>query len=582
MHRAQKVFPTLVHCDNRAWNSVISHHVKNGEFWRALAFYQEKQKDVSFDALPSTYVVLLKACSKLKDWTVGFRIHAEVARRGLFNTDVFIGSSLIDMYAKCGYFTKAQEAFDDLLVQNTVSWTTLIASYVEAGCGEEALYYLKEMQQYDGISMDEVTFVWGLKACGIMKSIEKGREIHEGIINSGVEGYLVTGSTLVDMYAKCGFLAEARYIFEKLQFQDVVSWTALMGGYAEHGLGEEALSCFQEMRRKGIAPDAGMFVCCLQACGSIKTSHKGQELHADVAKFGLEMDLFVGGALVDMLVKCGLLDEAQCVFNKLAMRNVVLWTTLITGYIECGHAEEALDCYDQMEKEGISSVSATLIGGLKGCGGLGAIRKGRKIHSNIVNKGFESELLAGNTLVDMYAKCGSLGEAQAVFSKLAARSLISWTALITGYAQLGESKAVFDIFGRMLKEGILPNSVTIVNILNVCSHSGLMAEGLMCFEYASLEYGLVPSLEHYTCIVDLLGRAGHLDKAVAVIQKMPCHPGVGLWLSVLGACRKWGDLEIGRLAFECATGLDEKESAAYVGMRNIYADSALQEGHWSI
>ncbi|KAH7434366.1 hypothetical protein KP509_06G014300 [Ceratopteris richardii] len=432
------------------------------------------------------------------------------------------------------------------------------------------------MEQCDDIFMDAVIYVSGLKACSSTNAIEKGKEMHDGIIKRGFEGHLATGSILVDMYAKCGFLEEAQKVFEKLKFQDVVSWTALIGGYAARGFSEETLNLFQEMKHKDISPDAGTYVCCLQVCGDMKTSYNWWELHSDIVKAGFDKDIFVSSTLVYMLAKCGLLDEAQRVFDRAAVHNMVIWTALITGYADLGHNDKALDCCYQMQKEGISLASATLICGLKGCGSSGSIKQGRMLHLEIAKKGLDTELNVANTLVDMYAKCGHLADAEEVFCKLQSCSLISWTALITGYAQLGNGKAVFDTFKRMLAEGLQPNFVTLISLLSVCSHAGLLTEGLLYFYYAIHEYNLIPCVEHYTCIADLLGRAGHIDKAVTLIQKMPCHPSIGLWLSVLGACKKWGDTNLGQVAFENMIQLDDRVSAAYIDMHNIYADIRAQ------
>jgi pentatricopeptide repeat protein len=307
----------------------------------------------------------------------------------------------------------------------------------------------------------------------------------------------------------------------------------------------------------------------------------GKEMHAEIGKRrSMKHSLLVGNALIDMYAKCGLLVEAREVFDVLRARDVISWTSLISGYVQQDRGEEAIECFEKMKEEKVRDAlpnDVTFACVLKACGINGGLGKGKAIHSEVEQKGLvRTSQLVGNSLVDMYAKCGVLESAREVFESLVARDLVSWTVLITGYAQVGAITEVFLAFDRMIDEGTKPNAITFVSMLNACSQSGLIDIGLNCAGSMKHEYGLASSLEHHTCIVDILARAGQLDIAVGVMKRMPSYPNVALWLTVLGACKKWGNVELAREAFEQAVLLDEKEISAYVSMYNIYVEFGLQ------
>eukprot|EP00250_Pteridium_aquilinum_P005060 c15214_g1_i1 orf=3-767(-) len=254
-----------------------------------------------------------------------------------------------------------------------------------------------------------------------------------------------------------------------------------------------------------------------------------------------------------------MLVEAREVFEKLSTQDVISWTALITGYTECGAEREALKCFEQMQQANISPGIVTFVCSLRACGTIGATVKGQEIHSQIVKQGLEGEVLIGNCFVYMYSKCGLLAIAEQLFHKLQARDIVSCNALITGYAQLGYGANILLVFDKMIEEKIQSDLVTFVCVLNACSHEGEVEKGQMFFHVMTRGCGLIPSLDHYTCMIDLFGRSGHMDAAMAIIKKMPLHPGMVVWHTVMAACRKWGNVELACHAFEQAVRLDEKD-----------------------
>ena len=280
-----------------------------------------------------------------------------------------------------------------------------------------------------------------------------------------------------------------------------------------------------------------------------------------------------------MYANCGLLAKARGVFNQLQMQDVVSWSALIAGYAQYGDGEEALKCYDQMQHEGISPNEVTFICILEACSNLGAIDKAKEMHAEIDRQGLLARnILVGNALLEMYAKCGLHSRAQEVFDQLRIRDVVTWNTLIASYAQLGDNNTVFELFNEMMQQDdIQPNPVTFTILLNACSHSGELGKGEICFQAMSMEYDIIPNMEHYTCMVDLFGRGGHVEKAIEIIKRMPSADYLPVWVTLLSACCKLGDVKLGRLAFEYAIQLDENHAGIYVCMRNIYAAAMMQE-----
>ena len=319
----------------------------------------------------------------------------------------------------------------------------------------------------------------------------------------------------------------------------------LVGAYAEQGHSEETLQNSENMHCEHISPNATTLTCSLKACGSIGARDKGQKLHSYIITKGLlESDDLLGNSLVDMYIKTKLLEEAQEVFDRLFIHDVISWTMLITGYSEYGDASKALHCFQQMQEAGISPVEATFVSGLTACGNLGTIGKGQYMHGEVMKKGLEEEVVIGNTMVSMYTKCGLLGTAKDVFDRLLFRDIVSCNALMTGYGWSLEEEniSVLNILQKMKQEDIEPDATSFVCIINAYSHGGLLGKGQMYFTIISKYYGFTPTLDHYNCLVDLIVRAGHMNNAMAIIKKMPLHPGIMMWHMMLGACRKWGNV----------------------------------------
>ncbi|KAI5070869.1 hypothetical protein GOP47_0015212 [Adiantum capillus-veneris] len=572
----------LLHTHNSSsvipWTALIASYARDGQGQNALhCFKQMRQEGIPPDVV--TYSCVLKACALTGAIEKGKEFHKEISRQGLLEHNVVLGTALVDMYAKCGDLSQAHSVLQKLPSRNVVSWSALIAGYAQKGQGRQALDCFVQMQR-EGILPNAVTYVSVLKACAVIGALDKGKQIHDEILRQGLLAQnIILGNALVDMYAKCGALPQARSVLERLSSRDVVSWSALITGYVQEGQGQEALKCFEQMQSEGIALDATTYLCILKACAVIGAVNKGKQIHEEILRKGLlEHDIVLGNALVDMYAKCGALSQAQSALEKLRFRDVVSWSALITGYVKNEQGQHALDCFEGMQREGIRPNSVTYMSLLKACALIGAIDKGKKIHDEVSRQGLlEHDILLGGALVDMYAKCGALPQAQSVMEKLPFHDVVSWSALIAGYAQKGQGEQALNCFEEMQREGIPPDLVTFLCLLNLCNHQGLVEKAQELFNNMEATYGLKPDVDCFTCMVDLLGRAGHLDKAVEVLQKMPFPANSSTWLCLLGACRKWVDVNVGIWAFEQAVELDRCNASAYRVMVSIYEAAGMPE-----
>ena len=575
---AKQVFEEVQDIDVVSWGALMTGFVKYGHMEETLKCLPHMRiMGISPDSV--VLICCLKACSNIGDVERGREMHLETSKMGLLvQRDASLGNALLDLYANCGRLLEARDVLDKLRCRDVVSWTALISGYTKYGHCKEALESFRKMNS-EGISANAVSFLCILKACASANATREGQEIHAEIEKKGLlERNTSLGNTLVRMYADCGLLIEAQEIFNHLPIVDAVSWTALMGGYTRYGYGEKALNCFNQMQNEGLFLDAIAYVCCLSACASLEALDQGRKIHAKISCNGFMIThLETGNTLIGMYAKCGMLTEAQKVFNDLPVQDTISWNAMIAGYAKHERGEEAFYLLEQMQQKGIPFDVVTLVCGVKTCGRLGASQKGEKLHDEISRRGLlEKDSLVGNALIEMYAECGLLPKAHQVFEEIPLRDIVSWTLLITGYAQLGETNQVFFLFDRM-REDITqdPNLITFVGVLTACSHGGLLKEGEKLFDDMCFVYYLSPTVEHYACMIDLFGRAGYLDKAQILFNKVSYSDHLLLLLAILGACHKWVNVKLGRWAFAQAVELDKNCAAAYACMENIYIAAGM-------
>ncbi|KAH8964129.1 hypothetical protein BDL97_04G048000 [Sphagnum fallax] len=568
MEDAQSVFNKMLHRDVVTWTAMILGHVKCGEGRKALELFRKMQAEgVGPDSF--TFVGVLNACASLVALEEGRSIHEQIVRSG-FESVTFVGNSLVDMYTKCGSIEDAWRVFNKMSSRNVVCWNALLLGHVKCGQGQKALELFQQMQE-EGLKPDPVTLGGVLNACASVIALKEGRDVHEQIIQRGWESDVFLMSSLVDMYAKCGSMEDASKAFKKMPSLDVVAWNTMIFGHVKCGQGKKALELFQEMQKQGVQPDLRSFVGLLNASANVVALEEGRHAHRQIIERGWDSDIIVGNSLIDMYAKCGILEDACKVFKNMASRDVITWNAMISGHVKCGEGQKALELFHQMEQEGVQPNPITLVGVLNACASVLAIEEGRSAHEQIIENGWDLDVFVGNSLVDMYAKCGSMEDACRVFKKLPSHDVVSWNALLGGYAMHGHGKEVLKNFERMCEEGVQPDDITFICLLSACSHAGLVVEGLCYYASMSTIHKISAKLEHYTCVVDLLGRAGHLQEAEDMIKAMPYNPNVAVWMALLGSCRIHGNVEMAECVAKQVIELDPENAAGYVLLSNIYA-----------
>jgi pentatricopeptide repeat protein len=333
---------------------------------------------------------------------------------------------------------------------------------------------------------------------------------------------------------------------------------------------------FHEMQCAGKKPDAFSFGSVIQACGNLEALEEGKQVHAHIIKTEFELHVFVGSVLIAMYNKCRSIDNARQVFDKMCKQDVITWTTMIAGYNENGHGEEALKLLCQMLQAGLKANQFTYTNVLKARAGLAAMEHGKRVHACIIKSGFEEDLYVENALITLYARCGSICSAWEVFDRMIERDTISWTTMIAGYAQHGFASRSLELYEQMQRAGLKADHVTFTVVLSACSHVGLVDEGRHYFNSMNHNHGIEPKMEHYACMVDILGRAGKLDEAWEFINKMPFQPGALVWQTFLGACRIYDNIDGAKHTAEHLLELEPHDSSTYVLMSNIYAAA----GRW--
>ncbi|XP_050230812.1 pentatricopeptide repeat-containing protein At2g13600 [Mercurialis annua] len=523
--------------------------------------------------------------------------------------NIFSWNAVISIFVKWGFLDEGARLFASMPEPDQISWNSIIAGFAQHDRLEDALFYFVRMHK-EGFVLNEYTFGSGLSACSGLKDLRMGTQIHGLMLKSQFLLDVYMGSALVDTYAKCGFVDYAQRVFDSMMDRNIVSWNSLITCYEQNGPAREALDIFVRMMESGFEPDEVTLASVVSACASLAAVKPGLEIHACVVKRDrLRNDLILSNALVDMYAKCGRTNEARCVFDRMQIRNVVSetsmvsgyakaasvkaarllftkmmeknvvsWNALIAGYTQNGENEEALGLYRMLKIEGIFPTHYTFGNLLNACANLADLQLGRQAHAHVLKHGFqfliseESDVFVGNALIDMYLKCGSVEAGRQVFENIAERDIVSWNAMIVGYAQNGYGAEALGFFSKMLASGEKPDHITMIGALCACSHAGLVQEGRHYFFSMTEKYGLEPSKDHYTCMVDLLGRAGCLDEAKSLIETMPMQPDAVVWGSLLGACKVHNNINLGEYVAEKLLNIDPTNSGPYVLLSNMYAE----------
>ncbi|EFJ04403.1 hypothetical protein SELMODRAFT_43839, partial [Selaginella moellendorffii] len=378
------------------------------------------------------------------------------------------------------------------------------------------------------------------------------------------------GALLIQLYGKCGSVDRARSLFESLPRKSSLCWNFVIGAYAGNGRGEESLYLFRRMALEGERPDRHTFVRVLGACTN---TAQGTAIHRHISSSGLEFDLMLQNSLVALYGRYGRVDLARSVFQSIPEKSLVSWNAMLTAYARNGHSREAAHAYNEMIFTGIEpNEISTLTTVLGACSSSRDLKTGKMIHSRAVCCGFDKEdQVLQVAVVNFYGKCGAVADARRVFDGIAQKSVVVHTAMIGGYAQHGHSLEALEIYHAMNLEGVTPDSTTFVCALVACNHAGLLQRGKLLFQILVSDHSSRPSLEHFLCMADLLGRAGRVDFAREVVEGMPFEADTVAWKALLGSSRGSIDLEKAAFAAQRLVEMDEELGQAFVLLSNAFS-----------
>ncbi|KAA8546636.1 hypothetical protein F0562_003133 [Nyssa sinensis] len=384
---------------------------------------------------------------------------------------------------------------------------------------------LESFRQWNGLGMKPTKFFLctTLNSCAKTLNWHLGLQIHAQIIQTGFEENLFINSALVDVYAKCGALVDARRAFDNMKRHDQISWTSIISGFSQNRCGREAILLFKEMLGSEIKPNCFTYASVISACTGLELAFEyGTLLHAHVIKLGCETNSFVASSLIDCYSKCGQIDQALSLFDATTERDNILLNSMITGFSQNLYGEEALMLFMEMRNGNLSPTDHTLTSILNACGRLTVLQQGRQVHTLVTKMGSNCNVFVVCALIDMYSKCGSIDEARCIFDETVEKNNVLWTSMIMGYAQSGRGLDGLGLFDYLVtEEGFVPDYVCFTAVLTACNHAGFLDRGIEYFNKMRRDYGLVPKLDQYACLVDLYARNGHLRKAKELMEEMP-------------------------------------------------------------
>ncbi|CAN6461904.1 unnamed protein product [Victoria cruziana] len=556
-----------------SYNEAIGELCSAGKLVESLLLYcRMRCCGIKPDAC--TLSLLPKTCESLIH---GKQVHCDVIKSG-FRSEMSIVASLVSMYVRLCCIEDAYKLFDETHERDSKPWNSLIVEYARSGRYRTSLEMFWRMVDA-GAECTRVAMAKVIHSCACLGDVKQGRDIHDYIITSGIEVDAFVRTAIVDMYMRFGDVDVSIRLFEEMPNKDLVSWNVVLAGCINNGLYHDGFSLLRKMMiMSDVKPNEATLVSILPALSELRAAVAGMSIHGYSIKTALYSHVNVMNSLVSIYGKCGLMDLSLGVFETITTKNVVSWNSVISTCNQNGLAGDAVDLFNKMRRAGVASPDyVTVVSVLQACARLAIPRLVNAVYGYIVRNGFEANMFVSTALIDAFAKCGGLHISLSIFTQMSEPDLVAWTAMLSAYAIHGRGNECIRFFEKMLNKGISPDHVCFTHLLSSCSHSGLLEEGRRFFNRMSIDYRIEPRVDHYSCMVDLLGRSGHLNEAYDLIKRMPIEPNAGVWGALLGACRIYHDIELGGVAAEKLFMLDPLDPGNYVVLSNIYSAA----GQWN-
>ncbi|MCO5580965.1 hypothetical protein L7F22_034840 [Adiantum nelumboides] len=565
LNDATSLFQTLTRVDIITFTSMITASVSHGNFDIAFGFLNRM---ISAGYVPDqvAFTALLEVGNITSDSTMIQCLHAFIIECGC-DFELILTNSLLNVYCKCGSFMEAQWIFGRMFVRDSITWNAILGLYAQLGHLQEVLQLLHHMQQE--VFFDKVTILNTLNCFTGLAALPHGKRLHTLVLANRLEFEVRVSTALVSMYGRCGSLPFAQQVFGETRDKDLVLWRELVMAYTSNGHGNSVKSLFDRLFVECFIPDQFCFVSIFSALCEQATLLEVKCLHVLLVNSACFSDVSPSNALMNLYGKCGGLENALSLFNKMLKRDSVSWNTLLSVYNLHSQSQESICIQDKMCWEGFLPDVITWTNRLAACVSSIHLAEGKRVHSCLHHYALDTDGFVATALLNMYGKCGNLGAARSIFDTLPARSLVSWNSMMAVYAQHGLGKEAVELFDLMLSQKALPDKATFASILASCSHAGLHIEGcriLACME----NYGFPPSADDISCVIDLLGRLGRLDEAESLINAQLENATVKSLRALLSACRHQRDVERGERAAEKVISMDSNDAAAYVLLSNLY------------
>ncbi|KAH6834651.1 Tetratricopeptide repeat superfamily protein [Perilla frutescens var. hirtella] len=568
---------------SKAWKSIIRCCASNGNFEESVAFFKKMRaagKCPDRNVFPS----LLKTSAHFGDLRFGEAVHGCVIRLGL-DSDLFTGNALMNMYVKLESLD-ARNVFDGCSqpkgsfgFDKYLRKTELSVGYMQDSKEMFEGFDEKIDRSKENASNQLAHFSDGSSHTNLDSERRLMIVDHTAILNDNVknkvdysDGEIVVADSLVERRKKNSVCK----VFEIMPVRDIVSWNTVIGGHAQNGMYEEALSTVRDMGRGDLKPDSYTLSTILPIFAKYVDVVKGKEIHGYAVRHGHDKDLFISSSLIDMYANCIHLDDSYKVFSLSPTKDGVSWNSIIAVCVQNGRFDDGLKYFREMLKADVEPVAFSFSSIMPACANLTTLCLGKQLHGYILRRGFDDNIFVASSLMDMYAKCGNIRIARWIFDKMEFQDTVSWTSIIMAYASHGHARDAISFFTKMEIEGIKPNSGSFLAVLTACSHGGLVDEARKLFKTMTQNYAIPPGLEHYTAVSDLLGRAGRLDEAYEFIYNMHIEPTEAIWSSLLSACRVHKNVELAERVAKEIFRIDPDSVSAYVLLSNVY----VVAGRW--
>jgi pentatricopeptide repeat protein len=565
---AERCFKECLDLDNVVCTVMVNGYVWNEEFEKGKqVFVEMRGLGLELNAFSLTGVV-----GALFDVREGEQIHGFGVKMGfLRGSSMHFSNAVMSMYARCGREVDAIKVFDEIAEPDVVSWTERIGT---ASDGHEAVELFRIVLSL-GLDVNGYTLINVLSMIGGVKFLNAGKQIQALCHKTGYFQVVSVGNALVSMYGKCGKICDACRVFYNMIIRDSVSWNSLISACSENGFVNQALDVFYQMRELSLQPTIHTLASILEAVSNSNNTKQVIQIHSLVVKCGFMFDVSMICCLITAYGRCNSMDESKRVFAEIDKVNLVHLNTMITTFVRAGYYTDALALYQTIWSLHRKVDSRTFSIILKACSAITDMQLGRAVHSLVLKTGFDQDSFVESSVIDIYCKCGSIGQAEKAFRSSSMNSLAAWNAMMMGYAHHGCYQEVFDLFNKMSQFGIEPDEITYLGVLSSCCHGGLVKEARHYLDSMFELHGIIPHLEHYACMIDLLGRVGLLEDAKKTIDHMPIQPDVHIWQILLSACNIHGHVELGRVAARKLLEIHPENESAYILLSNIYASVGM-------